>query len=145
MVDILCLRCKKNIPESLLGGKRAQTARYCSGICRNADYSEKQQKTSIQRAFPHLSTATVGSINEMLVCIDLLRRGFSVYREVSPGNCDLAVVLNNKLYRVEVTTGTFNASGKLSYPKKNTDNFDFLAVVTLGDIIHYFPEIEKIK
>lgn len=64
----------------------------------------------------------------------------SVFRALSPScDCDLAVLKNCKLIRVEVTTGYTMQNGALSYHHHDTKNYDVIAVVHKGGI-SYFPE-----
>lgn len=93
-----------------------------------------------------MSTGTVGTIQELAVSIDLLRRGMAVFRALSH-SCpfDLAVLVGAKLVRVEVTTGYYTKAGKLSSPKESKDRskFDVLATVTTSGIV-YQPDIDSV-
>jgi PD-(D/E)XK endonuclease len=89
-----------------------------------------------------LCTGTVGAVNELRVCIDLLARGFEVFRSVSPASsCDLAVLKDGRLLRVEVRTAHVNADGVPQFSKKDGDENDHYAAVVRGKII-YIPELE---
>ena len=109
--------------------------KYCSRKCSATKYNGK---------FPGLATATVGAIGELEVCADLLKKGFSVFRAVSAScSCDLAVLKDHQLIRVEVTTGYRNpAKDRMYYPKKDTSKFDVLAV-SLPDGIYYSPSLDR--
>ncbi len=90
-----------------------------------------------------LSSATVGAIHELKVAIDLLERGFQVFRALSPScECDLALISAGKLFRVEVTTGYTTISGRICSPgpqkmRKDGHKFDVLATVVDGEKIVY--------
>jgi hypothetical protein len=87
-------------------------------------------------------TATVGAINELLVGIDLLKRGLPVFRALSPSSPgDLAVLLDNKLVIVEVTTGSRTIRGVLVYPLHKGQAYDVLAVVERSGKIIYTPDL----
>ena len=88
-----------------------------------------------------LNTGGIGAASEMLVCADLVLRGLSVLRAVSP-SCpfDLAVMKSGKLLRVEVTTGRRHPTGKVIHVKKDKERFDILAVVIKKEII-YIPDL----
>lgn len=75
-----------------------------------------------------------------------MKKGHHVYRAVSPSvSCDLLVIVNKRLIRLEVTTGIYDDNGKIKWnPKKDWDNFDVLAVVTRDGLIHYIPEFEAL-
>lgn len=108
---------------------------YC---CDNCARSASKKRGSVS-AYPGLSTASVGALHELLVCADLLKRGFHVFRAVSPScSCDLAILDGSRLLRIEVTTGYKSASGSLSFPEHSPQNYDVLAVVSAGEI-SYFP------
>lgn len=78
-----------------------------------------------------LSPGTVGALSELKVATDLLEKGYEVFRSLSPAcSCDLAVLKDGKLLRVEVTTGNL-VGGKLYSPKTKGQEayFDILAIV----------------
>lgn len=87
-----------------------------------------------------LSTGVVGTINELRVCVDLLLKGYEVFRSVSSMcSCDLAILKDGKLLRLEVKTGYYLTNMKLGKPQIRGQKFDILAIVT-RDKIHYQPE-----
>lgn len=131
-----CSECEKVI---LRKNKRALT---CSDDC-----STKRIKTKMSILNEHrvwgVSTGTTGAIHELVVSVDLMKRGLHVFRAMSPScPCDLAVICDGKLLRIEVTTGFLLASGRIHVPSKNEKNFDVLAVVH-GGVIHYQPDLPK--
>ncbi len=70
-------------------------------------------------------------MHELVVCVDLLRRGYHVFRAVAPNcACDLLILKDGTLTRVEVTTGYIGLKGNLAHPVKDPNRFDLLAVVT---------------
>jgi len=84
-------------------------------------------------------------MHEMLVCVDLLRRGLFVYRSVSPNSpSDIAALYGKQLIRIEATTGNCGTTGRLYYPTKNLEQFDVLAVVKHNGEITYIPDLETI-
>jgi len=91
-----------------------------------------------------LNTGIMGAIGELSVCVDLLKRGYEVFRSVSATcSCDLAMIKNHKLYRIEVKTGYLLANGKLcSSQDRSSQKFDFLAIINphTNEII-YEPEL----
>ena len=90
-----------------------------------------------------LATGTVGAISELIVTVDMLKRGFEVFRAVSAHcSCDLAALKDGKLLRIEVKT---------SYRTKNTivrendeHKADILALVLRGCEIVYKPALESL-
>jgi Holliday junction resolvase-like predicted endonuclease len=86
-----------------------------------------------------------GTVSELLVCSDLLIRGYYVFRNISPhGPCDLVALKSEKLIRVEVKgsyerkDGTFRPSGVAQQIGKD---YDVLAYTYMGKV-SYEPEIE---
>lgn len=114
---------------------------FCSKAC-----GENWRKEEWRKRNPSLglSASTTGAISELFVAVDLLQRGYDVFRAVSPSSiCDLAIVKDQKLLRVEVKTGYSTASGKLQYSAGtgiDRSKFDILAVVRKGEVIYDPPE-----
>lgn len=118
-------------------------AKYCSHKCQS-EYYKMLYASHNGNAFVGIPTGTVGAINELRVSVDLLTKGYHVFRALSPAClCDL-VLLEGRAFRVEVTTGHRNREGKIQYPKHDLARFDLLAVV-LADAIVYFTDIAELK
>src|ERR1039458_5705718 len=78
-----------------------------------------------------IPTGTVGTIGELRVCVDLLSRDYEVFKAVSNHcSCDLAVLKNGMLKRIEVRTGYINKStGKRTTNlPKDKSQFDVFAI-----------------
>jgi hypothetical protein len=81
----------------------------------------------------------------LVVAADLLKRGYHVFRAMSPAcPCDLVLLENGHLLRVEVTTGFLSGNGTLHHPKKASGKYDVLAVVC-GSAVTYTPELPIFK
>ena len=91
------------------------------------------------------TSATTGAISELRVAIDLLAKGYDVFRALSPNcPCDLAILKDHKLLRIEVRTTHISTSGKMYRTISQTDdkgNIDIYARV-LPDKIIYEPELD---
>ena len=87
-----------------------------------------------------MATGTTGAIGELRVCVDLLKRGYNVFRAVSPScPCDLMVCSGEQMWRVEVRTGNRLPSGKLSWFRGAREKSDIDAVpVKDEDPISYY-------
>lgn len=75
---------------------------------------------------------------------DLLAAGYEVFKSVSPACCcDLAILKDGKLFRVEVTTAHYGPSGKRMSPRKdNYNNYDIVAyVIRAGKEVEYEPQL----
>jgi len=89
-----------------------------------------------------LPSGTVGALHELLVCADLMMKGYNVFRAMSPScSCDIMATKADVIYRIEVTTGIkYPSTGRISYPahKNGRYLFDILAVVFHnGEIIYH--------
>jgi hypothetical protein len=93
-----------------------------------------------------ISPGTVGAIAELAVAVDLMERGYDVFRAVSPAcSCDLAVLSGGELLRIEVRTGHLSANGGLYWGATRNDDgrFDVYAVVLHSDprqIVYLNPD-----
>jgi hypothetical protein len=91
----------------------------------------------------HLRASEIGALSEMAACSDLLRRGYQVFRALSPSApCDLVVLAENRCYRVEVKTAHRSGSGRLGFATRDFDptKHDVLALVTPDGVVTYRPE-----
>ena len=92
-----------------------------------------------------IPTGTVGAMAELIVSIDLMKKGFSVFRAMSPAcNFDLVALKDEILYSFEVRTGYRNkVNNTVNYPKKKEDKAQYYSVVLHqeNDAVHYFPEL----
>lgn len=130
-----CLECGSPIVG------RKKDAVYCSSKCCSTAYNRKYGLTRMYDA----TRPTTGAINELLVATDLMKRGFGVFRALSPScQCDLMALVDGKPSRIEVTTG-WRGPKRLHYPTKDKSRFEVLAVVERGGIITYMPDITKLK
>ena len=122
---------------------RQRAARFCSESCRRKAYIAKNSASSGLG----LTTATVGSLSELLVGIDLLKRGYDVFRALSPScSCDLIAVKDGNSLRIEVRSGFMSTPttrpGKLCYGRKPNDEGKqdvFAVAVSCKDVV-YLPE-----
>lgn len=134
-----CRRCSAPIPPERHRGRGAV---FCSRECARLEGTESYRAVN-----PHVGTlcsGSIGALGELVVAIDLLKRGFEVFRAISPAStCDLAVLRDGKLLRIEVRTGHRTATGTLMFRRSGTDQRDHYAVVIHADgpAIHYEPPL----
>lgn len=118
----------------------SSVSKYCSQKCR-----PPRKAPNLLRAFPSVPRELKGACGELHVSIDLLGKGFEVYRNISShGSLDLvAYGKNGTLLKVEVTTG-YTLNGKLFYGKheKHKARFDVIAVVTPTTIAYFMNDKE---
>lgn len=135
-----CKNCGNPIPESRL---RCHSI-YCSNKCRIQCQNKLYKDTGIKSKVP---TGTIGCISELRVPVDLMRRGLSVFRALSPScSCDLVVLYGRRLLRIEVTTGKEQPNtGRIyhSHMRDDGSKFDVLAIM-LPDAIIYKPDVEEL-
>lgn len=138
------MNCKREGCGNLLSEKRLRHhSKYCSDECKQMDYKSTYHKLNPNAEVRSRKLASItGVTSELKVVIDLLGKGYEVFRAVnSLASCDLAILFKDKLSRIEVTTGHYSSKdGKIFYPEHKKNNFDILAVV-LHDRIYYFPEL----
>jgi hypothetical protein len=131
-----CAHCNKEfVPRQ----RYATRQRFCNHSCA---IKAQNIRMGVGSAYDkRINRSTVGAISELIVCVDLLAKGYEVFRAVSPAcSCDLAILKDKQLLRVEVKTGYKNVvSGKLLYPKNNLQPHDILAIVVNANNITYFP------
>ncbi len=80
----------------------------------------------------------IGAAAELLVCSDLLRLGYHVFRSVSP-TCptDLVVIKNGIVLKVEVKSAKIGkTTGKLYHGKGDRNDFDVMALVIPSLNVH---------
>lgn len=84
-----------------------------------------------------LTNSDHGALNELRVSIDLMAKGYKLFRALNPNSpFDLVAYKEDKLYRIEVRTGVFKKDGTLGYRKKDRDKTDIYAWVMPNTIIY---------
>jgi len=130
---IVCPNCSQSFST------RKSYQRFCSQSCQAAYWKEKNSFDSIGRE-SGLPTATVGTIGELAVALDLLRRGYHVFRALSPScPADLVAYRDGDPLKIEVRTG-YLRNGKLYAVRKLNGNIDHLAISTTAGLF-YEPEL----
>lgn len=102
---------------------------YCSNDC-NKKYTPKLSGGITEK----LCTGTIGVIGELVISIDLLKKGYNVYRALSPSsNGDLIAEKNNIFCKIEVRTGRQRLlDNAYFFGKRKKDNAEIYAVVIHG-------------
>jgi len=111
---------------------------YCSRICANRVYWGKYWPGG-------LNPAHVGTLNELVVAVDLLSKGWFVFRALSPSSpCDLVGIYNKKLYSIEVAASYKIKNKQIVKASKGLCSgrylYDIMACVC-GKEIKYFPDL----
>lgn len=133
MTKCLNPECGRVVPLK----KEKRKAKYCSAKCARVHYQERAGFGRLG-----LSPGTAGAVGEMVVCVDLLRQGFEVFRAVSPScSCDLIALRDKHSWRVEVKQAQRNEiTGKVAVNLPNRERCDVLASV-IGNEVVYDPEL----
>jgi hypothetical protein len=108
--------------------------------------SEKgKQVANTRYAQLGLASATVGAIAELLISIDLMMKGYEVYRALSPASpCDILARKNGNEFPIEVRTGFKNLDGTLTKGIFNRVKAPYVAAYVFKDkTIHYIPDFVK--
>jgi len=122
--------------------------RYCSTGCRVQ--MDRLAHPGRPGRIPGMPSATTGAVSEMAAAIDLMKRGYEVFRALSPAcSCDLIALGPSGPLRVEVRTGYRSpVSGALVFARNTAsrghgeDALDHYAVVIgYGAEIAYLPEL----
>lgn len=133
--DALCIRCNEPIPDARRRGRNRERLMYCSTRC-----AAGSRRVTTRLDLP---PATVGAVSELVASADLMRQGFAVFRAMSPAcSCDLLILCDGIVQRVEVRTGQRLVNGNFSFPLRHTDagRFDILAVVIENTDVYYYPD-----
>jgi len=114
----------------------------CSGDC----HRKRVNTTSGRLVNEKISTGNVGAMSELFVSADLLKKGYAVFRSLSPACfCDLIVVKDNQIFRVEVKTGYLNENtNNLSIAtSKYAEKIDWYGVYERNTGIIYYLDNKK--
>ena len=131
-MESICSICGKIIPEH----RQRRRAKSCSDKCGALLQKRKYHQLNPYSVF---TQNVSGAIAEYRTIIDLLSHGFEVFHSVNPGSpCDLAILKNNKLFRVEVKSLRYSASG-VPYKPTKPIRADILASVMPDKIIYSPP------
>lgn len=131
-----CRRCGQTMLN--VHGRR----QYCSTKCAHGK-SNTAPRVYLSRQLG-LSTGQLGAVGELVASVDLIRRGYEVFRAVSPAcSCDLIILKNGMLRRVEVRTAYRNVNGTITYPRQTKDEgrSDVFALIVDGGVI-YEPTLD---
>jgi len=128
----LCLYCGNEIKKHL-----SKKRKWCSPHCRNKAQKEKRDKILKELGYnSKISKSKRGALGELKVAADLMEKDYEVFRALDPHcSCDLAILKNKKLFRVEVRTSTYDATGK-PYGHNKKIKADILALVLPDKIIY---------
>jgi hypothetical protein len=94
---------------------------------------------------PLIPSGTVGAITELKVSVDLMSKGFHVFRALSPNApCDLFAMKGGSQFEIEVRTAYRNPRTGKVYVNKENIRARYIAMVA-GDDVIYEPDFTKLS
>lgn len=134
----ICDACGGPIGVKVASQQKVGKKRYCSRECRrNSIRLSYRVAHTAQNLGNGICNSTSGAMGELIVAADLMRKHYNVFRALSPASiCDLVIVAGKNVHRVEVTTGSMSASGKLKFIKHDPKRYDTIAVIVDKEIIY---------
>lgn len=137
---IRCSYCKKEF-ESKIGNNK-----FCSRSCRNNGATLNTVK---YHRSDKLDNSSIGAASEMIVCANLLFKGFEVFKAISPSaTWDLIAIKPEQPIAIKLQIKTVNryvSNDKVSTPGTNALNYDCLVVVIPEEnYIEYRPDLDSI-
>ena len=120
---------------------------FCSDECYVKDHGRRNNEANTAQRKLRLTTSTIGAVSELQVSADLLSKGYDVFRSVSPtSSCDLAILQDGKLLRVEVRTGYFYMTNSgirrvSRFYSHDEGRSDILATAYADGVITYKPDL----
>lgn len=124
--------------------RRTIRQRFCSPKCSDANLASLSDEPAYLPAYGDgLSFQTKGALSELRACVDLLARGFHVYRSMSASApWDLVVAIpSGRMVRVEVKSAVVNKNGTVGGGSFKRNVFDAVCYVTRDRIV-YEPPVE---
>lgn len=137
MEDII--KChRRDCRKTFLKKGKTWKKKYCSNDCLKLD-------TGTQTFFNEtkvLNSSKLGAISEVYVAFDLMKKGYDVYRALSPSSdSDLVAIKKDVVLTVEVKTGKYNSTGGFNYCKKNIKSSITAVVLYRDSKIIYIPDL----
>lgn len=81
-----------------------------------------------------VSVGTMGAINELVICVFLMRKGYQVFRNMSVnGDTDIITLKDGEFKKVQVTTGYRKKNGYVSHSKKKKVAKDMIVAIVIGE------------
>ena len=84
-------------------------------------------------------------IARVQMMLDLIGKGYKVYQNVNPPECDLIGMKDNKFFRVGITKGYYELNGQAIYDYMSNMAYDIIAVVTSDKIFYKDADGYEIK
>lgn len=106
---------------------------YCEIECRRSYNIYEPVKD-----YGEVPRGTVGAIAELAVSIDLMAKGYSVFRPLSPNCfCDLIAIKGDEIKMIEVRSGNKDSHGVVFSKKRSDKVTDFAVYIHAENSITY--------
>lgn len=136
--EIKCVMCSKSFISS------HKEKKCCGDVCikkRNIEITGRYSDKTI-------TSSTMGAISELEISNDLLKKGYAVFRALSPSCfCDLIAIKDNKILKIEVRTGYKGINNHITFPYniyKDSNKSDIFGIyIRKSDEILYFKNENK--
>ena len=120
---------------------------YCSDKCRGEIARERAYGNRYDYR-KKLNRGQMGAVSELIICADLLKKGFYVFRAVSPSCfCDLIVTDGKKTLKIEVKSGRKTKNGVIHFQKNSShlELIDIFAVAFKNSIKYFDTKFKPVK
>ena len=131
-----CEECSKEFITNIPNKKT------CNEYC----YRERFKKLSGRSINDiRVSPGTTGAIAELAVSADLMKKGYAVFRALSPACfCDVIAIKDEKVLKIEIRTGyKYPATGRLNFPDKIHGKVDCFGVYERISGEVYYLDLNK--
>lgn len=135
--QLQCEECKENFLHY------SPHAKTCGEVCRKV----RAKRLSGRYADTSIPTGTVGAISEIIISVDLMKKGYAVFRSLSQSCfCDIIAIKGKTVLKIEIRTGYKSTSGKICFPTKTHGEIDIYGIYErAGDKCYYFnKELKEI-
>jgi hypothetical protein len=136
LYDLICQNCGKDFKNSYIITKT------CSKECANERRAKISGRYVMREKSANISGGTVGAMSELMVSVDLMKKGYAVFRAMSPACfCDIIAVKENKTFKMEIRTGYMSGSNNLQFSKTLNGDIDGFGVYerNSGKIFYLLP------
>lgn len=127
-----CVTCKVEFKTT------HPNAKFCSRKCKTV-----QIKSPYNGFINGVDTSTTGAIAELMACVDLMKKGYEVFRAMSPSShCDILGIKDGVVHLYEVRTGTYieSKNGKrLTWINRKAHGKEMIVVTYKDHKVHYIP------
>lgn len=121
--------------------------KYCNSRCASAARL-KDYEVDPFSCGEEISPSNKGAFSEMIACADLIRKGYDVFRAVSPASpCDIVAIKDNIILRIEVRTARRYRDGALSHftcHKDGPARSDIYMVVLGSEVLYFNNNLESV-